>query len=436
MNSEKKTLLSLGFFLIFLFPLIPSALAAEPIWTYSSPGDEIGDLTITSDGSAIAVAGGKIWLFSKNGVLLAKEPYGDQVIFTPDGSYLISAYSDSLYEFRRGNPKNKSESSLQKMWGASLPGTIRSIDVTDNGKTIVASLNSAGTYIYDSTGKMVTGNKSYNAIMRISSTGTKIVGTHLRVLCLYNRNLLCSASEEGVVGAQPDFLEISNNGNITVFNDGPRVRSVFTDNKTLRWIKNANGDITSLSMTPTGSGILAGTADGNATLFDEFGNISWTYVSNPGNQQNAGITCVAISKEGTVAAAGSQDGKIFALNSTGGIIWSNQTKDRIYHIAMSADGSLVVATGDYTVYAFSTTIQPARAVRTTIKSVTPLRTRTGTPLQGNTSTLTPVTSERTTREITAVPTEYSIIRTTQSPLSGVLSLTGLLITLLLVSLKR
>jgi len=436
MNSEKSSLLAISLILILVLSTIPSVHAAEPIWTYSSPGDEIGGVTISSDGSAIAVAGGKIWLFSKNGMLLTKEPYGDQVVFTPDGSYLISSYSDSLYEFKRGNLLNKSESPLQKMWDTSLPGTIRSIDVSDNGKTIVASLNAAGIYIFDSKGKMVKGNKSYNAIIRISSTGTRIVGVYQRVLCLYNSNLICSGSEEGIVGALPTFMELNGIGNISVFNDGPRVRSVNLDNKTLRWVKSANGDISALTMTPVGSGILVGTAKGNVTLFDQYGNISWSYASNPSNKQAAEISCVALSKEGTVAAAGSNDGKIFALNSNGEVIWSNQTNDHIHHIAMSADGLLVIATGDNTVYAFSTSAQSTRTVRTTVISTTLTRSQSVTTLPENSTTQKPTIRESTTREITAIPTVYSVIKTTQSSLTEMISISALLLTMFFLRKDR
>ena len=176
MFSEKTFLLTIFLILVFILFPVPSAHAAEPLWTYASTGDEIGGVSISSDGSTVAVAAGKIWLFSKNGTLLVKEPYGDKVILTPDGSYLISSYSDSLYKFKRIKTSGESESPLQKMWDRSLTGTIRSIDVTDDGKTIVAALEHGGTFIYDTNGKMVGGSKIFTAIIRISSRGEQIVG--------------------------------------------------------------------------------------------------------------------------------------------------------------------------------------------------------------------------------------------------------------------
>jgi WD40 repeat protein len=436
MYSERFSLLTIFLIPAFLLSAIPSAHAEEPLWTYSSPGNEIGGVTMSSDGSAIAVAAGKIWLFSRNGTLLAKEPFGDQVIFTPDGSSLVSSYSDTIYQFTRKPQSKGSESPLQKSWDISLPGIVHSIDVTDDGKTIVAALNEGGTYIYDSNGKMLGGENIYTPIIRTSSNGVEIVGVSDGVLCLFNLNVECSESDVGVIGTTPDLMELTDSGSVAIFNDGPRVRSAFLDNKTLRWVKSANGGVTSLAMTPSGSGILVGTEYGNTSLLDQYGNLSWNYISNPGNKQNAEITCVALSKEGTVAAAGSEDGKIFALNSTGEVIWSNQTQDHIRHIAMNADGSLVVATGDNTVYAFSPSVQSIRTVRTTVKSVTPTRSQSVTSLPANSSAQKPITRDSTTREITAEPTEYSIIRTTQSPLSDIIPLAGLLIALLMVTRRR
>jgi len=436
MYPGKLSQLTAYLILVFFISTIPSAHAVEPVWKSSCTGCEIGGISISSDGSAIAVGGGKIWLFSNKGTLLTKEPYGDQVIFIPDGSSLVSSHGSILYLFKRKLSPEGSESQLQKIWETSLPAPVRSIDISDDGKTIVASVNGAGTYIYASTGKMIGGDERYNALIRISSTGGRIVGVSQGVLCLYSRAGKCLKFEDGVVGAQPDFMELTSTGSIAVFNDDQKVRSVFLNNKTLRWTKRATGDVTSLAMTPSGSGILAGTDNGNVCLFDESGNLSWSYASNPGNKQGAGITCVAISKDGTVAAGGSYDGKIFALNSKGEEIWSNQTKDNIHHVAMSGDGSLVVATGESMVYAFSQYVQSTPSVQSTESIKTPMNLQYVTTVPEK-DISKPVTPEPTTRAITVLPTEYSVIRTsTQSPLSGIIPLGGILVALLIVMRRR
>jgi len=442
MHSE-KSLFAIVICLIFLVGVVPSAVAAESLWTYSSPGDEIGDVTISSDGSVIAVAGGKIWLFSKSGTLFGKEPYGDQVVLTPDGSYLVSSYSDTLYKFKRTPQAKESEFPFQKVWEAQLPGPIRGIDVSDDGKTVIATLNLAGIYIYDVNGIMIGGNITQKTIALISSQGERIIGVSNGVLCRFSRDAVCTRSEEGLVGqespvgAMPDFLEISGTGNIAAFNEGPRLRSVFPDNNTLRWEKSVNGDITSLAITPSGSGTLVGTSKGNVTLFDQSGNISWNYVSDSGSSQNGEITCVALSKEETVVAAGSKNGNVIVLNSTGDLILSNQTKDHIQHIAMSADGSIIIATGDSTVYAFAPSKQPVPLKKTPTKTSIPGRTQSKATVPADDSTRKPEISGPATQKITPEFTEYSVIKTsTQSPLSGLIPLAGLLTAVLVMARRR
>jgi hypothetical protein len=427
MYSGKTSPIIIVLIIFFLLSIIPPVQAVEPTWTYTSPGSEIGGVSVSSDGSAIAVGAGKIWLFSRQGMLLAKEPYGDQVVITPDGSSLVASYSSLLYQFKINTSQKGPVSPLQKLWETSLPTTVRSIDISDNGNTIVASVQGSGTSFYSSTGKIIGSSKDYNALIRTSSTGGRIVGVSTGVLCLYSRTGRCSKAEDGVVGAEPDFMELTRDGSIAVFNDDQSVRSVRMTNKTLRWTSRATSDITSLAITPSGSVIIIGTENGNVDLFDMYGNRSWTYASNDGNSPGAAIRCIAISDKGTVAAAGSYDGKIFAINSQGKEIWSNQTKDHINHIAMSADGTLVIATGDETVYAFSQTAQSLPVVQTTAKSSTPSSSNTVTTRPADNSTQSPGTRETTTRSITAFPTEYSVIRTaTQSPVSPLISLLGIL----------
>jgi hypothetical protein len=104
---------------------------------------------------------------------------------------------------------------------------------------------------------------------------------------------------------------------------------------------------------------------------------------------------------------------------------------------MSADGSMVIATGDYTVYAFPISKQSTQPVTTTKKSATPGQSHSVTIIPANDSTQTLIIHEPTTREITAESTEYSVIKTsTQSPLSGLIPLGGLLTAVLVLARRR
>jgi hypothetical protein len=139
------------------------------------------------------------------------------------------------------------------------------------------------------------------------------------------------------------------------------------------------------------------------------GNLNWTYASNTENSQNAGILKLAVSKDGGLVAAASNEGKIFVLNARGSMMGSYPTQDRIRDIAMSQDGSIVLAGGDKNIYAFLTGY--------TAKN--PLLTPQNTPGQNITTRQTvtryTVIPSRTTvpipGTITEIPTEYSVIRT-------------------------
>jgi hypothetical protein len=138
-----------------------------------------------------------------------------------------------------------------------------------------------------------------------------------------------------------------------------------------------------------------------------------------------------------MAAAGSKNGKVIVLNSTGGLILSNQTKDSIRHIAMSSDGSIVVAMGDNTIYAFAPSKQPAPPKKTSTKTITPSQTKSRTPVPADRSTQKPEITSAATQKITPELTQYSVIKTpTQSPLSGLIPLAGLLTALLVMARRR
>jgi outer membrane protein assembly factor BamB len=235
------------------------------------------------------------------------------------------------------------------------------------------------------------------------------------------------------------MMLLNSAGTSAVFNDGQAVRCVNTGNGDERWIGKAPGYITSLSMTPAASTIIAGTETGNLAAFNAKGNLSWTYAANPENRQASGITCSAVSDNGAMIAAGTADGRILFLNAKGQLTDSYSGKEYIRHIAVSADGSTIVAASDHTLYAFTsgtssrpqplTTTSPSRnttavqSARTTVRTPGPLTTLAG---EGSAATT-----------ITALPTTYSVIRTaTQSPVSPLIPLLGILVAVLFIVKRR
>jgi WD40 repeat protein len=420
--------------LLLVLLAVPPVMAQEAAWTYSTMGTRIGGVSLPSDGSAIAVGAEKVLLFSGNGELLAKEPYGEDVLFIPGGGYLVSSFGSSLYFFRR----NMTGTPLTKLWDYEVPGRVRSLDISDDGRIIAAAADPGGTYIFSSTGKMTGGNANYSAVVRVSGNGQRILGVSAACLHRY------SSSGEGFlyknvsIISQPDVLEMTGNGATTVFNDDQRLLSINTGNGAERWKTRATADITALAMSASGTRILVGTQNGDVDLFDDKGSLVWKYATNPAGSTGTGVRDVALSTDGKIAAAGTYEGTIVVLDAAGKEIWSNVTRDHINHIAMSGDGSLVVAAGDETVYAFSSSARPVATSRSPTVTAPPVPPKNTTAVPA-----TPVmpaeirTSQPLTQAVTSVPTTYSVIRTaTQSPVPAILPLAGMLGALLLFMRKR
>jgi hypothetical protein len=393
------------------------------------------------------VGADKILLFSRSGILLAKEPFGELVMLTPDGMHLLSAYSSTLFFFERNAGTDKTNFSYKKKWDYTLPASIHSIDISDNGYTIVASTQNSGTHILSSAGTVTGSDKTYSALVRVASNGGKILGVSATGLFKYSKTGDVTRYGNVSIGSEPDVMEITSTGATVIFNNDQRVLAYNTGNGVQRWSSLATGDVTSLAMTPTGSKILVGTENGHVDLFDGQGNLAWSYSSNPENKSGIMVDSVALSNDGKIAVGGTYDGKIVALNSAGREIWSGQVNDHIHYIAISADGSLVVATGEETVYAFSPFATSSLVPRTTVtgttaaalKSVTavPASTVTQNPVPEKTGTQNPEMIMSPTRTVTPLPTTYSVIRTaTPSAVPAIIPLSALLAALLLVLRRR
>lgn len=401
---------------ILAISCIPMVQAAEPSWTYPVNESTISTIAVSSDGSTIIVAADRLWIFSKGGTLLKKEPYGDKVVLTPSGRFAVSSLGGTIYFFSvpltAGPPDPKD---MTKIWESDLAVPVRSIDITDDGSMIVVAAEGTGISFITTATQIRTGNDDfYNSIVRISHDGSRIVGISSDTVRLFSRNGKVSKSYVLNSNTQPEFAFLSQTVPLMVFNDGSQIRSFDLSAGTELWNARQEGTLSSLAMTPSGSFVFAGTDNGNISRYDDKGNLNWTYSSNTENSQNAGISKLAVSKDGGLVAAASNEGKIFVLNAKGALVGSYPTQERIRDIAMSQDGSIILVGGDKNIYAFLTGYSAKN----------PLVTPQNTPGQNITprQTLTryTVTPSRTTVSvpgtITEMPTEYSIVRTpTQSP---------------------
>jgi hypothetical protein len=402
--------------------LVPAARALEPAWNYSVPDAQIGGVAVSPKGDLIAVGAGRVLFFSRDGTLLAQEPFGNDVRMTADGKYTASVYSTSVYYFENPVPSGSADQqTVSKRWDKDLSVQISSFEMNRAGSLIAGLTAAKNLYVLDTRNRIAGGNTEFfDSVLQISGGG--IIGISSDNIHTYSSSGDLSRTEDIVTSSSPRFMVLPSDGS-AVFNDGQAIRSVNIYNGTERWKLTVSGAVSSLSMAAGGPLIVAGTETGNIAGLDKNGNLSWSYASNPENQQLAGITCTAVSDKGTAIAAGTADGKILFLDSGGGLTGSYNADEYLRHIAMSADGSVVVATSDEHVYAFAPGSLP---------QITPAPSGTVTPVK-NTPTVSPLP---TTGSVASTPTPAittpaevptTVIQTaTQSPVSPLAPLIGIL----------
>ncbi|OPY37217.1 MAG: Outer membrane protein assembly factor BamB [Methanoregula sp. PtaU1.Bin006] len=428
------------FFLIFFCSWVFPCLAIEPVWTYSVENRKIEDIAVAPDGSSVVAGAGKVLLLSGEGKILANEPFGNRLIQSNDGSTIVTEYSSTvsstIYSFRKRTDADGHQI-LQKVWETQQPDKVVSFAVSDNGERIACSAGTNDLYVLDgSTGARLGNDENLSARVAISGRGTTIAGISFsQGVKLYNSRAGFIKEYDIPLSGQTNSLFIDTNGSVIVFNTGMNIYAANISNESDVWKTKNPSEVNSLAMTPAGDIIVAGTTNGTVDFYDRKQNLSWTYYSNSGTESGQAIKSVSLTQDGSRIVAGSIDGKIILFNETGSPLWIYKTKNKpIKRVAIAADGSLAVASGDDTLYAFSMDDTEGLPEKPVSSPSTPLPTVTsGKPLlsaePGNTGTI-PVS-----KTLSAVPktpattmTGYSIIhKATQSPHNGAAGIMAMLI---------
>jgi len=429
---------------------ITGAQAIEPAWTYATGDRNIGGLVVSPDGSAVVTGAGKVLFLSKNGSVLSNEPYGEMVTQSRDGSSIVTVYSSTVastvYLFKKkteagGNP------ALQKMWEAQQPNKVVSFAVSDNGDRIACSDGGNEVYILDgNTGNRIGFSENYTSLVAMSGIGTTIAAiSRDNSLIMFNAKGDATNKYDISLSGTPKRLFMDTNGTLVVFDAGLNVIAVNVSDGSEIWRRKTSSEVTVLAITPAGEAIVAGTTNGTIDLYDANGNLSWTYYSNSGTGSGQAIKDVAVTRDGSMSISGSVDGKIILLDAAGNPLGIYNTKnDRILRVAIAADGSLAVAAGENTLYAFSAGPQgnlsinpgPSASMQSPVIS-----SRTSAIPSPEIQSTPKIASSTRNPVITYTPTEivtgYSVIRkATQSPLSGVICISAFMITIFFIFRKN
>jgi len=436
--------------LFFLCMMMIPCTAIQPAWTYTDGQTKIEDLIVAPDGSAVIAGTGKVLLLSGNGTVLAKEPYGEIITQSRDGSTIISGYSSvvstTVYLFKKitdtnGNP------TLQKQWEATQPNRVCSFAVSDKGDRVAFTTGGTGVHVYDgNTGTHIGYSDAYSSLIAMSAKGNTIAGVSIEEgIKKYTSKGGLSKKYDITLAGQPKSFLMNADGQVVVFDAGPQIIAFNVSDGSELWKIRSSGDVNMLAMTPPGNLIAAGTESGAIELYDANGTLKWMYNANRGEGSGQAIKAVALTRDGSKIIAGSVDGKIYFLDSAGNLLWTYDTgKATIWKVAIAADGSLAASASDNTIYSFDTRQQNTSPGGAVTSSTLPSQTFPS----GISSTTLPETSDtpdvlRTTLRaavpgtLTVTQTEYSVIRkATQSPLEMMNGITAVLVLLFFIVRKN
>ncbi len=97
-----------------------------------------------------------------------------------------------------------------------------------------------------------------------------------------------------------------------------------------------DGSIYSVSITPDGSYIAAGSSDNKIYLFDRSGKLLWSY------ETGSWVWSVSITPDGSyIVAAGGGDGNVYLFDRNGKLLWKYRTKGAIYSISITPSGEYI-----------------------------------------------------------------------------------------------
>jgi WD40 repeat protein len=317
--------------------LMPAGQAADPLWIVpASPGEELSTVAISHDGSTIVAGGDQLIALSHDGKKLWSAWSGTRIDMSDDGSYLVTSQGPTVRLF--------SGQGIM-LWDQSAGSAITGISIAPDASMVAASAGSTVQSWYNSgagLGRNVTG---IVRDIRISPVKDQIIVATSSELQSFNLSYVPNWYDDTI---SPGSLAMSGDGTGIVIPNGNRIR-MYHGSGTLLWERAyPGGSIIALAYSRDGSTIIAGRDDGTVLALDRAGEMLFS--------ANAGYwaTSVAVSDNGSTIATGSIDNQVRVFDREGSVLQEYRTANPVKSrsVAVSGDGSLVVAVDSSAVYGF------------------------------------------------------------------------------------
>lgn len=370
----------LGIALLFLV-LVPAGQAVDPLWIVpSSPGEELSVVAVARDGSTIVAGGDQLIVLNREGKKLWSGWSGTTLDVSADGSYILTSQGQNVRLFTREGIR---------LWDQSPGGTVTDVSMSPDAQLIVAGGGNVVQSWYNSGAGLGRNTTERVHDIKLSPVKDQIIVSTSKELRGYNLSYVPDWYDDTI---SPGDIECSGDGTAIVIPNGNHIR-MYHGSGTLLW-EHAfpGGEIISLAYSRDGSTIVAGRDDTTVLVIDRNGTLLFT--------GNAGywVTSVGVSDNGSTIATGSIDNRIQLYDRQGTLLGAYTTKNPVKSrsVAVSGDGSLIVAVDSSEVYGFSRSQFPAG----------------GPDGAGNISM---VTAEGTMTPVITVPVETTISRMATIP---------------------
>jgi WD40 repeat protein len=377
--------------------LIPAGQAVDPLWTVTaSPGIDLSTVVISHDGSTIVAGGDQLIVLSCDGTKLWSGWSGTLLEISQDGRYIVTSQGRIVRLFNR-------EGTI--LWDRSLGATVTEISITPDASMIAAGGGTTVQSWYNSGSGLGQNVTETVHDIKISPVKDQVIVTTAKALRSFNLSYVPNWDDDTI---NPGIVEISGDGTSIVIPNGNHIR-MYHGSGTLLWDQTfPGGNIISFAYSGDGSTIVAGRDDASVIAVDRDGKLLWT--------RNAGfwVTSVAVSDDGSTIVTGSIDNQIHVFNRQGTLLGTCTTKSPVKSrsVAMSGDGSRIIAVDESTVYGFSRSQFTVPVVSSTSEVPGNLTTETSP------GRVTMIPTASGTGNLSPVYTDVPVMPTGTTPASG------------------
>ena len=320
----------LALLLILILVFCNPASGKEPLWTERVNDEYITGIAISEDGSRVVVGTsmGGVYLYDGEGALCWSERHKGtmQVGISPDASLVVAGESESREKDKGALRVYDTNGTLAWMRHT---GWICGFGTSEDLGRIAVGNRLGQVAVYDCEGIEEAWEdnllKRYEATTAtgMSSDGKflayslleKTPAIYLLNLDTKGRRTVSSVFRE--YGSAVHTLRLSGNGSVLLAGSGEGSADtvyLFSSSGVLKWMEHVP-DILDMEISSDGAMSLLGSEDGCIRAYTQTGNLSWTRC------MDGAVQSLSFTPQGDLLAAGSREGEIILLSSDGTPIW-------------------------------------------------------------------------------------------------------------------